>query len=343
MEWVTLQIESGQLTMGKNRQGRLLHELDGLCGFAMNNGGMLTTLTLESIFTEVIVCDYVHWLHNDKGLHRTCIARKLSGIYVVCRSHPDLAHLNLNWWQNVIGEIPVEPVSALQDRKREARIDYRDLLTLVPRMEEDRLNTTNLDPVSLAWMAHDCLMMRFLVDLLWHPHVVRGAKEGQNIWNGRVTRGPNLVLPPEAEHEIQKHPGKHLWQFRFQAAETIGNHNVSGVFPDDLSHCIRDYLTQHRQHLPGCANGFLFVNKMGRPLTQLRFSAHVERITNQFFGRPLTPTSIRSSFEDYWLVEHPGDYEGLSNIFWVEYDSIRHRLDPDWKPTKQRRITARCA
>lgn len=336
--WVDRQVVRGVLRVGTLRRRRILSHIEHLYGYALNIKGMEAPFVLDDLLTKEFISEYAHWLYAVRGFKRKSANEKLDAIHTVIRFHPDWKHRDLSWWASVISEIPAEHRSYVDDRRRQRKAEYEDLVAGVEYLEQKRRSSPDLDPRTKARLAHNCLLMRFLVDLLWPPSCVRTCRvEGDqpNIWKGPVVHEPDFSILPKTRKALESNPDLEVWQFDFPSNETPGINRARGEVLDEIVVQLDDYVRNHRSNLgirPGTDT--LFVNLWGKPLRECTLNALVQQLTREYLDRPVTPTSIRPSFEDYWFRHHSSDdkklYTDLAHIFWQEEDSLRRKWDSNY-------------
>lgn len=336
--WVDSQVERGVLRVGRFRRRRILSQIEHLYGYAQSIKRMQAPFLLEDLLTKEFISEYAHWLYTVRGFKHKSVNEKLDAIHTVIRFHPDWKHKDMSWWDPVISEIPAEHRSYVDDRRRQRKAEYDDLVAGVEYLEQKRRSSPEMDPKTKARLAHDCLLMRFLVDLVWPPSCVRTCRvEGKhpNIWKGPVVHEPDFSVLPKTREALESNPDLELWQFDFPAAETPGVNRARGQFLDEIAAQLEDYVRHHRSNLGiRPETDTLFVNVQGKPLTTRTLNFLVQQLMREYLGKMVTPTSIRPSFKDYWFRHHPKDYEQLytelAHILWQEEDSLRRESDPNY-------------
>jgi hypothetical protein len=346
LDWLDSEVARGALRIGPTWRKGIISQFEHLVGYAIEYSvivkEMPRPIILDNLLTKELICEYAHWLYNARGRKRKSVRGLLNGIHTAIQFHPDWKNKDLSWWNPVISEIKAEQQSFIDDRRRERKAEYEDHILGVKEMEEKRGQTDGADLRLQARLAHNCLLMRFLVDLLWSPSCIWKCRVDGNdphVRHGTVVDEPDFAVLPTAREAHDSDSGLEIWQFDFPACDTPRRHRARGQFLDELSAQIEDFVTRHRGNLgirPGTDT--LFVNEWGDPLTKATLNNLVQKLTKRYLDRPVIPSSIRLSFEDYWFRHHPKDYEGLyeelANILWEDYDSVRRKWDPEYRGWK---------
>ena len=66
-------------------------------------------------------------------------------------------------------------------------------------------------------------------------------------------------------------------------------------------------------------------------MTASSLMQRVEILTERYVHKKITPESFRAIFAYHWLQEHPGDYQQLAGLLWMEIPSVKIRFDPEYR------------
>jgi len=285
-------------------------------GFATGIAGRTGINSLRELISEDVVASFVEWALNDRNLSRSSMM-KLSMIYGALRHHPDYKDLDLQWFSNLFEELPEDNEHERIERKAAKYLPY-DVISVVPeRLEQLRRKASG--EVRAAWLAHDELLIRWLLTLPWRQRNLREARLGDaataNIFFAELPPLVHIAKPEWVEAALRENPHQKFWLFHFRPDETKTGNDVHGILPRRLIPLLDDYLQHHRPKIVGPSDpGTLFLNREGGALNRQVLTQHVSQLTLDHAGRRVTPHIFRDIFAYRWLEDHPEDYLTLSKI-----------------------------
>jgi hypothetical protein len=331
--WAREQAELRELRIGES----IVRQFEALCGYAITIRGRKNLTSVASLLTQEFLKEYVDWLHNDKGCQRPAICNRLGGIHTVVVHHADFQNEDFSWWPSLIDPVDPELKSAVDERREDRSAAYEELRAILPKMQEYRSSATNLSPVTLRWFVRDQLLMTIAIKMLWEPQIIRIARvdgTSPNLFKKEVPKNrPNLAFTPSARKAWNRNRSVELWQFDFEAERGVGAY---GFMIEDVWSLLDEYVCCRNEMIGDGRDPLtLFFTRKLKPLSKTDLNLIVAKWTDKFLRR-VTPESIRNSFIDYWLIEHPGDFISLRNILMISLDSVQARFDPDHKPTSNR-------
>jgi len=107
---------------------------------------------------------------------------------------------------------------------------------------------------------------------------------------------------------------------------------VNGFLPRRLILLLEQYLSLHRKYLVRDSDpGTLFLDRFGGAMGKLSFMQRIGILTERYLQKKTTPEAFRAIFAYHWLDQHPGDYERLAGILWMEISSVKSRFDPKYR------------
>lgn len=327
-------IKQGALQISESWQERIIWYFEQLCGYAVRHRKIKHLVSLDRLLTERFIRDYAHWLAGSCGYPHKTIHTMLSGVSSVLRWHPRFEKKNFGWITGVAAEIPAEPESQRDARRDARKADYRKLATIPEKLRQQRLAMKKHSSEEIAWCMHDWALMAALVLAVWPVDFVLAARicgPEPNLFRAPIDRVEQRALADWATQAIRRDPQVPLWQFAF-ARQGHRSCYASGLVPSRAYGVLEDYLENYRPVLVrGNDSGALFLSRRGGPIHKTALRNAVTRLTQEFLGKPVSPSSIQKSFADWFLDFCPEDYENLANILWLRYESVRAFYDPDFR------------
>jgi hypothetical protein len=327
--WAREQAALRKLRIGES----IVRQFEGLCGYAITIRDRKDLTSVAPLLAKEFLQEYVDWLHDDQGCQRPAICNRLGGLHTVVVHHPDFQSEDFSWWPSLIDRVDPELKSAVDERREDRSAAYEDLLTILPKMQEYRSSATNLSPAALRWLVRDQLLMAIAIKMLWEPQIIRIARvdgPSPNVFKQKAPKNrPNLAFTPSAKKALRKDPNADLWQFNFETERGVGAYGfmIKDVLP------LLDEYARHRSEMIGDGKdpGTLFFTRGLQPLSKTDLNLIVGKYTDKFGPKRVTPESVRNSFIDYWLIEHPKEFISLANILMISLESVQVRFDPDYK------------
>jgi hypothetical protein len=322
--------QDGTVRVGEN----LLAQLEALCGYAINVLGMTGITSVDSLLTKDFLKKYVEWLKQTRKCKRPAISNRLGGLHTVIRSLDRFRGKDFSWWSDLLSTVEYEPESAIKERRRSRGLRYLQLLAVPSKIRNDRLSAKNSSPKELTWLLHDELLMKIAVMLAWDASLIRACRISEpapNLFKKPTpTDRSSLAFTPAATEARAKDKDVDLWQFNFEQEWGLGAYGflICQVVP-----LLEEYLDQ-RPHLideKRGDHGCLFFRRDGAALTKSSLERLIGDISHKYAGKRVTPETIRNSFINYWLVNHPKDYINLANILMISLESVQVRFDPDYQ------------
>lgn len=327
-------LKQGAVQISESWQERIICFFERLCGYAVRHRKFKNLVSLDRLLTKKFLRDYAHWLAGSCGYPHGTIHTMLSGLSTILRWHPRFEQNNWGWLMGIAAEIPAEPKSQQEARRDARKADYRKLVTIPENLRQKRLASKECSPKEMAWLAHDHAVMAALVLAVWPVDFILSAKiDGSepNLFRSPIDPAEQGAMTDWAAQAIRKDPQTPLWQFSF-ARQGPRSCHASGLVPSRALGVLEEYIEEHRPLLV-CGNdsGSLFLSRRGSPIQKCALHNAVTRLTEEFLGTPVSPSSIQKSFADWFLDLRPGDYVHLANILWLRYESVRAFYDPDFR------------
>lgn len=293
-----------------------------LAGFAINVCGIIPTSLPELIKRETVE-RFVEWLFNDRHVKGQSIQTRLGLLSAVMNYYPAYALLDFSWLKTIIDGIPPEDESERKERKAKKFVEYQLLETIPERIRALRTafeKGRKRDIKRVARLAQEELMLRWLLILPWRQRNLRECRIGgpmPNLFKGKVSPFSELDKPSWVLEEEARNQNTEFWQIRFAPKETKTGIAVNVLLPRQLIGPLEQYLAEYRPLLlAGRNTESLFVNGIGRPLSDESVEKIVGRWTAKFSGVRTTPHLFRDAVAFKWLKDHPKDFLTLSKILW---------------------------
>jgi integrase len=292
-----------------------------LYGFVRNVEGREPSRLLKLV-TEPSMVSFVTWSLNDRKLDGTSFAGHLSVLYATLRHYPAYKDQNFSWLGELIAQIPRTLDSAISERKARKYVPYGDLAEIPGKMREERVTAKNLSSRQIAILAHDELLISFLLTLVWRQRNLRECRINSlsgkaNLFKEELPPLVTFAIPGWAENLLKSNPNEQLWQFRFSEDGTKMGNQVRSVLPRRLVPLLEEYLQHHRPALlNGLDPGTLFLNRSGGHLTPKIAIDYITSMTLRYVSKKVNPHLFRDIFAFFWLDAHPEDYLTLSKMLW---------------------------
>jgi len=322
LEWLAEEDRREAIRMSKRTRANIRTEFERLYGFARDyyrplQGKPLTNL--DELLKRPVVKAYVRWLRKKHGYSRNSLKMVVFNLRSALKAHPAFRNRDWEWMVRLLSEFLEEPESVLEKRRKRRAFGYdMDSLRSIPaQLEERRQAAKGLSRIEKGWLIHDELLMLFLTTYPWPPRCLRECRvSGES---------PNLM---------KKSPGDDLprqWHFYFHPEEVPRRRLAKGPLPKKLVPMLNSYMRYRRALLQGKMADTLFLNRNGEPLTQLRFTLLVCKITRSTLGKAVPPIGFRDAHGYDWLVRKPGDYGTLASLRWESEYWVRMHFDRDFR------------
>lgn len=303
-----------------------------LCQYAVEQLNIWPLVLLDQVFTEPVISSWIEWLHDKKEYKRSSLKKVLSSIHNMLIKHPDYWKQDLRYFRKLARKYEKEVESAKAIRKEARMVDYKELLTVIGRMRQERLAAMkSRSRKRVAWLVHDQLLCMFMVLALWPAQCIRKCRirgDSPNLFKG-------LLLPEDMPADLQPWASKllsgnsavQLWQYRFSSKEVLRNGAIHGVVHNFLIRLLEKYLRRYRaQLLKGKPDpGTLFFSRYGNPLNENALIEHFGNLTFKYgySEKRVLPRNVPRIFGNYWERNHPGRYEELASIVGMRIPTVR--------------------
>jgi integrase len=301
--------------------------LSRLFGFAVGVGGFKDIASLPELFCEDVVNAFAEWAINNREVSRDSLLR-LSMIYGAMRHHPEYKEADYSWFSELCNMLPEDDRAGRIARKAKKKVDY-ELLRAVPVAIRDAAVKGARNELEKAWLAHDELLMTWLVTLPWRQRNIRECRLGPsttaNLFFAPLERFVHIAKPAWLEESLKANREQSVWQFWFREDETKTGNPVRGILPRRLVTLLEKYLQVHRPRIV-CERdpGSLFLNRDGCALERQTTTDLIAELTLKHTGVRVTPHVVRDIFAYAWLDAHPDDFLTLSKILW--HKSVQYTL-----------------
>jgi hypothetical protein len=256
------------------------------------------------------------------------------------RLYPRFRKIEFDWVYDILREFRIEDPEELRSRRRTKEVGYDRLSSMLEQMSSERRTLKEPSAKELASRVSDELLILWLTTLPPPPCCIREARvlgDAPNIFNEPLPDIDPTGIPPWAAAEHDRNPASTFWQFRFDASETPNRKDVNGFVPRRLILLMDEYVNVHRGHLIQDSDpGTLFLDRFGGMMSASTLIQRVGILTERYIQKKITPTAFRATFGYQWLDSHPGDYDGLSGILWMDPVSARSRFDPNYRGGRRR-------
>lgn len=300
------------------------HMTDAICqltGYLQNIERRPEITSMSELFTKDNVSRFVMWAKNKRKVKGQSIASRLAILSAALKQNPHYEELDLDWFPNIIRQLPKDSRSKIDQRKAQKYIEYSDAEQIPNKIRSERLNARNLDPYTLAIYARNELIMLWLVIWPWRQKNLRDCwilGSTPNLFKAPIRRLCMATKPSWVAELERTTPGTSFWQVHFDKEETKTKNDVDAFFPSELVPLLEEYLSKHRPVLLGdyADPGTLFFSNRGKPFSAGQFSDIVRNLAAKYTGVPTTPHLFRDIVAYEWLRTHPEDYLTVSKLLW---------------------------
>lgn len=290
-----------------------------LAGYAVNLEARRVA-TLADLLKEDLVTSFVEWRINERQADGRALRTGLSGLHAAVRHCPKCNSIDVLWFPTLLSSIPVRSESEALERKAVRVLPYATLKLIPGQISAQRPAADLRGRRALATVAHNELLMRWLITLPWRQRNIRECRIGgdsPNLFKGPVPRFGSVARPGWISDAEAKAPNTTFWQFRFEESETKTKTRVHAFLPRALILGVEEYMHEHRPHLLRGEDPLtLFVTRNGRAFNTHNMVNRVRTLTMRFAGGKMSPHVFRDAFAYEWLVNHPDDYLTLSKLLW---------------------------
>jgi integrase len=320
LKWKQDKIVKGRSSKQRLRPvsaGHLRACISRLYGYAITNFPETELVHLFQLINEKIISGFVFWSVNDRQLSRAGLG-SFWLLIAAAKNHPDYNQPDgYSWFPKLMAEVPEDSDADLKLRKAAKYLPYDDLST-IPEMLAAIRKRKQTSPIHAARLAHDELLIRFLLNFSWRQHNLRCCRLGPPEKANLLKAGFSplvLVAKPDwviaaCDEDSQNGTRSDFWQTKIER-------EVRGVVPGSLVPLIEAYLQHFRPLLVGDEDpGTLFLNHNGKAMTQHNMTNTIGNLTLNYAGRRVTPHMFRDSYAHCYLSENPEDYLTLSKILW---------------------------
>jgi hypothetical protein len=325
---------SKQSSSGTSTDVALRRNFEQLCGFAFGVHGLQPVDSIVDLFTPQVIRGFAELLKTEHDCKRTSIVGRIGRMVNAIRLHPSFHHFDLSWVYGVLRDFPIEDPEKVRSRRRTKEVGYDLLTSMLEQMSSEKHTLKEPLAEELAWRVHDELLILWMTTYPWFPRCICEARvlgSEPNIFKVPAPRIDATGIPPWAIAECRRNARSTFWQFRFATSETPNRKEVNGCLPRRLILLLEEYLSLHRKYLVRDSDpGTLFLNRFGGMMSALALMQRVGILTERYVQKKITPEAFRAIFAYHWLQQHPGDYERLAGILWIEIPSVKKRYDPKY-------------
>jgi hypothetical protein len=297
--------------------------------------GLRRINSIVDLFAEEPIREFAWSLFVEHGCTRTSIVGRIGSMVNALQLSPRFRRFEFKQVYTVLREFKIEDPEELRSRRRTKEVGYDLLSSMLEQMRTERRALKRPSSYELALRIQDELLILWLTTFPWFARCLREARlfgPRPNIFKAPAPTMDSSSIPRWAMSKLRRNRRTTFWQFRFASAETPNGKGVSGFLPRRLIGLMEDYLKVHRKHLVGNADpGTLFLNRNGGMMSGSALMQRVGIITERYLQKKITPEAMRAIFAYHWLDAHPGDYERLAGILWMEIPSAKRRFDSAYK------------
>jgi hypothetical protein len=326
IEWETAELRPGgrgKRTVRPITAHHLQTFLSRFYGFVSNVKGHHIS-ALNELCNEDLMYRYVVWCRTERETEKHSLVCRLAQLNGAVKAYPYFIGKDFDWLKRLIGELSNNEEDELlaREAKQERWVDYDRLETLPEKMRRDADGAYRKGTVQYARAMRDVLLATWLITLPWRQRNLRECRigrreDGANIFKAGVSDSPTIARPRWLLEELARNPNLEVWQFRFRRLESKTGHFIHGVLPKQISVPMEEYLNTFRPLLLRDGDPrTVFVNDLGRPLTEVTFRRRIINVTYKYFGRLVDPHLFRDIFAVKFLEEHPENFLTLSKILW---------------------------
>lgn len=341
LRWKQAAFAPGRPRRGKHRAVTAKHLEDLISrfyGFIRTVEKRNNVTSLVKLVTERSVAAFIGWSLNVRKVKGESFANCLWLLCAAMEHNPAYKGHDFRWFHKLLSNIQPDSESGRQERKLSKYLPY-ETIDAIPGMIHDKREelanragriSNSQNPVSprlaakeasqikeLAWLAHDELLLSWLVEMLWRQRNTRECRLGRNLYKAEIPPMVNMAIPQWVQDRVALSPHEEFWQIYFREDETKMGHEVRCVLPHRLVPALEEYLELHRPTLvKGSDPGNLFLNRKSRPLTTSRVNGLISKLTLRYAHRRVTPHVLRDIWAFSWLKHHPEDYLTVSKVLW---------------------------
>jgi integrase len=334
-----------------------LNDLFGqLTGYVQNIERKPEVTSLSSLITREHIARFTSWATNERKVKGQSLSTGLGMVYAALRHNPCYKELDLNWFENIIDQFPIESQSTVDQRKARKYTPYPVAEQIPKRIRAKRMKLKSSNERIEALYAHNELLMLWILLLPWRQRKIRELRVGggdPNLFKAAIRHYCTATKPNWVAEQERLTPDASFWHIRFAPHETKMKHSVQIFLPAELLPLLQDYLSKHRPVLVrNCDDaGTLFVNHKGKAMNVGQMSNLVKKLASEYAGVPVTPHIYRDIVAFEWLQTHPEDYLTVSKVLWHRNinTTIRiygHRFDEstgvarmdDWRASRSRQL-----
>jgi len=268
LKWKQAEFAPGRPRKCKHRPvtasqlGRIIRMLYGfVTTIRGNTGGRQIAITgLSDLVHEEPVTDFVAHLLNDRQNSGRTVELTLAALYSAFRYHPTYKGQDYSWMPTLMNQLPQTLASEKLERKSRKYVAY-DVLSKIPaRLQAEGARLTQNEKRQIALLAHDELLLRLLLTLVWRQRNIRECRIGSesgaaNLYKERVMSIVKMAMPEWSKERLAVNQQEKFWQIHFREKETKTSHQVRCFLPRQLIGPLEEYLQLHRPIL--CKSGLI--------------------------------------------------------------------------------------
>jgi hypothetical protein len=249
-----------------------LNDLFGqLTGYVQNIERKPEVTSLSSLITREHIARFTSWATNERKVKGQSLSTGLGMVYAALRHNPCYKELDLNWFENIIDQLPIESQSTVDQRKARKYIPYSVAEQIPKRIRAKRMKLKSSNERIEALYAHNELLMLWILLLPWRQRNIRELRVGgryPNLFKAAIRHYCTATKPNWVAEQERLTPDASFWHIRFAPHETKMKHSVQIFLPAELLPLLQDYLSKHRPVLVrNCDDaGTLFVNHKGKAM-----------------------------------------------------------------------------
>ena len=323
LRWKRAEFSPNRPKDGQHREvtsGNLKGLISALFGYAVNIRSESDITSLPLLVQSQIISGYVQWAINERKVKGYCLRNSLGLLSAAMHQHPSYASVDLRWFKPLLDSLPMERKSESKRRKAEKYLEYGVVESIPAQIRAGRPAAVKRGIEHVALLGMEELIMRWLITLPWRQLNLREMRISgptPNLFKDKISPFSEIDKPEWVIEDERKNPDAEFWQFRFNYEETKTGIDVHAILPRPLIGPLEEYLRDFRRcMLRGPDPGLLFVNQMGRPMTEDQVTVAVGDLTQQYGGKRVTPHPFRDIVAFTWLKHHPKDYLTLSKLLW---------------------------
>ena len=300
---------------------RLVNLFEQLTGYVQNIEVKAEVRSIAQLVTRRNIAAFTSWATNKRKVKGQSLSTGLGMVYAALRHNPLFSGLELDWFENIIDQLPVEDQSAIANRKAKKYIEYSEAEQIPARIRAKRMRLKAANARAHAFYARNELLMLWIVLLPWRQRNIRELRingANPNLTKSPIRQYSTATQPLWIAEEVKKSRDSSFWQVRFEPIETKMKHPVQLFVPAELIPLLEQYLAVHRPVLvEGCTEPeTLFVSHTGGAMNRSQMLNLVKKLAFEHTGTPTTPHLYRDIVAYAWLQAHPEDYLTVSKLLW---------------------------